>query len=70
MDATHALGYTMLIAESTQEVMDIYREYHEHVVAILWQDRPETQVVCMQNLAVAAQQQQGCLFEWFASLPR
>lgn len=41
MDVFHALGHTMVITANTEELLDVYSEYYEHVEMILWEDSPK-----------------------------
>ncbi|KAG8980759.1 hypothetical protein FRB94_009793 [Tulasnella sp. JGI-2019a] len=36
MDSLHALGYSMLIPNNRMELYSMWREYHEHVQLIVW----------------------------------
>ena len=49
MDAMHGLGYTMIVAVSTPDVLNLYREYHENVLAILWQDTDNHSRPCVKS---------------------
>ncbi|KAG9018745.1 hypothetical protein FRB90_010052 [Tulasnella sp. 427] len=49
MDVIHALGYSMLIASNTAELEEMYREYHQHVQIVLWEDSPWHSRPCLRN---------------------
>lgn len=53
MDVMHALGYTMIYAQNTARLMELYREYHENVHAILWQREEWHSSPCLRDPACA-----------------
>lgn len=49
IDAMHALGYSMLIPKNTEALLDAFRQYHDYVKLVLWEDEPWHGAPCMRD---------------------